>query len=161
MKESFPLVEPPIATQEFPLKRIHRVKQKSQATGGVSEGITIAAYAGSLKNHTVTQAEGMNLPWGLKFATAIGIRQLEVEGDSKVIVEAVSSRSVAGWKVESILRDARMFLANLDSFTICHIFREGNAAVDSMTVVGRLQDSLQCWRNTDLLPMITKEILEK
>ncbi|XP_059066931.1 uncharacterized protein LOC131858058 [Cryptomeria japonica] len=116
---------------------------------------------GSLENHTVTQAEGMTLLWGLKFATAIGIRQLEIEGDSKVIVEVFSGRSVAGWKVESILRDARMFLANLDCFTIHHIFKEGNVAANSLVVVGRLQDGLRCWRNIGLLPMTTKEILEK
>lgn len=86
----------------------------------------------------VTQSRGMALLWGLNFTTAIGIRQLEIEGNSKVIVEVVSGRSVAGWKVESILRDARMFLANLDSFTICHIFREGNAVADSMATIGRL-----------------------
>lgn len=51
----------------------------------------------------------MALLWGLKFTTAIGIRQLETEGDSRVIVEVVSGRSVVSWKVESILRDARMF----------------------------------------------------
>ncbi|XP_057869009.2 uncharacterized protein LOC131076016 [Cryptomeria japonica] len=112
-----------------------------QAGGGVicdHQGTTIVAYAGSLKNPIVTQAEGMALLWGLKLATAIGIRQLEIEGDSKVIVEAISGRSIVGWKVESILRDARMFLANLDSFTIYRILREGNADADSMVVIGRL-----------------------
>ncbi|XP_057847000.2 uncharacterized protein LOC131056757 [Cryptomeria japonica] len=135
-----------------------------QARGGVihdHQGTTIAAYASSLKNHNVTQAEGMALLWGLKFTTAIGIRQLEIEGDSKVIMEVDSGRSVVGWKVKSIWRDARMFMANLDCFTVRHIFKEGNATAHSMVVVGRLQDGLRCWRNTDLLPVITKEILEK
>ncbi|XP_059073485.1 uncharacterized protein LOC131874227 [Cryptomeria japonica] len=123
------------------------VGRYAQAGGGVihdHQGTTIATYAGSLKNHTVTQAEGMALLWSVKFATAIGIRQLEIEGDSKVIVKVVSGRFVAGWKVESILRDARMFLANLDCFTIRHIFRKGNAAANSMAIVGRLQDGLRC-----------------
>lgn len=61
-----------------------------QAGGGVirdHQGNTIAPYAGSLKNHTVTQDKGMALLWGLRFATTLGIKQLEIEGDSKVIVE--------------------------------------------------------------------------
>lgn len=75
-------------------------------------------------------------------------------------MEVVSGRSVARWKVDSILRDARMLLANLDGFTIRHIFKKGNVVVDSMAGVGRLQNGLQCWRNPDLLPIITKMILE-
>lgn len=66
----------------------------------------------------------MALLWGLKFTIAIGIRQFEIEGYSKIIVEDVSRRSAAGWKVEAIVRDVRMLLANLDSFTILHIYTE-------------------------------------
>ncbi|XP_057856647.2 uncharacterized protein LOC131065999 [Cryptomeria japonica] len=134
-----------------------------QAGGGVicdHQGNTVATYEGNLKNHTVTQAEGMALLWGLRFSTTIGIKHLETDGNSQIIMEAVRGRFVAGWKVDFILRDARMLLTNLDGFSICHIFREGNVVVDSMVAVGRLQNGLRCWRNLDLLPMITKEILE-
>ncbi|XP_059073300.1 uncharacterized protein LOC131874083 [Cryptomeria japonica] len=134
-----------------------------QAGGGIicdHLGNTVAAYTGNLKNHTVTQAKGMALLWGLTFATSIGIKHLEIEGDSQIIMETVSSRSVVGWKVDSILRDSRMLLANLDGFTIRYIFREGNAAADSMAVVGRLQNDLRCWRNPKLLLVTTKVILE-
>ncbi|XP_059064699.1 uncharacterized protein LOC131856791 [Cryptomeria japonica] len=116
-----------------------------QVRGGVvrdHQGGLIAAYAGSLRNHTVNEAEGMALLWGMKFAIAIGIRQLEIEGDSKIIVEAISGRSAAGWKVEAILRDVRMLLADLDSFTILHIYKEGNVVFDSMAIVGMLQEGL-------------------
>ncbi|XP_059076435.1 uncharacterized protein LOC131875779 [Cryptomeria japonica] len=101
-------------------------------------GKTVPGYTGNLKNHTVTQAKVMALLWGLRFATSIGIKQLEIEGDSQIIMEMVSGRYTAGWKVDSILRDFMMLLANLDGFTIQHIFKEGNAATDSMVVVGML-----------------------
>ncbi|XP_059067677.1 uncharacterized protein LOC131858456 [Cryptomeria japonica] len=132
--------------------------------GGVirdHQGGLIVDFAGSLKNHIVNQVKGMALLWEMKFATTIGIRQLEIEGDSKIIVEAASGRTAVGWKVEAILRDARMLLANLDGFTIHHIYKEGNAATDSMVVVNMLQEGLRCWRSTIPLPVITKEILEK
>ncbi|XP_057836004.2 uncharacterized protein LOC131046315 [Cryptomeria japonica] len=135
-----------------------------QAGGGVirdHQGFLIVAYAGSLRNHTINQVEGMAVLWEMKFAIAICIKQLEIEGDSNIIVEAFSGRSVAGWKVEVILRDVRMLLANLDSFTICHIYREGNAVADSMAAFGMLQDGLRCWRNVHLLSVVTKEILER
>ncbi|XP_059077960.1 uncharacterized protein LOC131876550 [Cryptomeria japonica] len=123
-------------------------------------GNIVAAYAGNLKNHIVTQAKGMALLWGLRFATSIGIKHLEIEGDSQITVEMVSGRSTARWKVDPILRDARMLMANLEGFTIRQIFREGNATADSMVVAGRLQKSLRCWRNANLLPVTTKVILE-
>ncbi|XP_057821065.2 uncharacterized protein LOC131033795 [Cryptomeria japonica] len=120
------------------------------------QGGLIVAFAGSLRNHIVNQAEGMALLWRMKFVIAIGIRQLEIKGDSKIIVEAVNGRTAASWKVEAILRDARMLLANLDNFTICHIYREGNAVAINM-----LQEGLRCWRSTDILPVIIKGISEK
>ncbi|XP_057813277.2 uncharacterized protein LOC131027275 [Cryptomeria japonica] len=55
------------------------------AGGGIIHdqlGNVVAAYTGYLKNNVVTQAEGMALLWGLKFANSIGIKQLEIEGDS-------------------------------------------------------------------------------
>ncbi|XP_057860499.1 uncharacterized protein LOC131069162 [Cryptomeria japonica] len=116
-----------------------------QAGGGVirdHQGKIIIAYTGSLRNHIVNQAEGMSLLWGMKFAIAIGIRQLEIEGDSKIIMEVVDGRSAVGSKVEVVLRDVRMLLSNLDSFTICHIYIEGNVVVDSMVAFGMLQDGL-------------------
>ncbi|XP_059067563.1 uncharacterized protein LOC131858358 [Cryptomeria japonica] len=91
-----------------------------QAGGGIIHdhmGNTVAAYAGNLKNHIVTQAEGMDLLWGLKFSNSIGIKQLQIGGDSQIIVETVSGRSTAGWKVDSILRDVRILMDNLDGFT--------------------------------------------
>ncbi|XP_059067832.1 uncharacterized protein LOC131858564 [Cryptomeria japonica] len=81
-------------------------------------GNIVAAYVGNPKNHTVTQAKGMALLWGLRFAKSIGIKHLEIEGDSQIIVEMVSGRSASGWQVDPILRDARMLMANLDGFTI-------------------------------------------
>ncbi|XP_057865969.2 uncharacterized protein LOC131073536 [Cryptomeria japonica] len=118
-----------------------------QAGGGVIYdhlGNTVATYAGNLNNHTITQPKGMALLGGVRFATSIGIKHLEIEGDLQIIVEAVSGRSAVGWKVDPILRDARMLLANLNGFTIRHIFREGNVFADSMAAVGRLQNGLRC-----------------
>lgn len=102
----------------------------------------MAAYLGNLRNNTVTQAEGMALLWGLKMANSIGIKQLEIEGDSQIIVDSVRGNSSASWRVEPILRDIRCLLVKMEDFTICHIFREGNKAADSMAVVGRLQNGL-------------------
>ncbi|XP_057846127.2 uncharacterized protein LOC131055759 [Cryptomeria japonica] len=135
-----------------------------QAGGGIIQdhlGNTVVAYAGNLKNNTITQAEGMALPWGLKLAISIGIKKLEIEGDSQIIVESVKGSSTAVWHVDSILRDVIGLLINPDDFIICHIFREGNEAADSMTVVGRLQNGLGCWGDPSLLPVTTMAILEK
>ncbi|XP_059076711.1 uncharacterized protein LOC131875978 [Cryptomeria japonica] len=121
----------------------------------------VVAYAGNLRNNTITEVEGMALLWGLKMANSIGIKQLEIEGDFQIIMESIKGNSLVGWRVGSILRDIRCLLVRMEDFTICHIFREGNKAVDSMAVVGRLQNGLRCWRDPSLLPVTTKLILEK
>ncbi|XP_059076661.1 uncharacterized protein LOC131875939 [Cryptomeria japonica] len=135
-----------------------------QVGGGVIQehlGNTVAAYAGNLRNNTVTQAEGMALLWGLKMANSIGIKHLEIEGDSQIIIDSVKGNALVGWRVEPIMRDIRCLLVKLEDFTIRNIFREGNRAADSMAADGRLQNGLRCWRDPSLLPVTTKEILEK
>ncbi|XP_059063997.1 uncharacterized protein LOC131856333 [Cryptomeria japonica] len=121
----------------------------------------IVAYAGNLSESSVTQAEGMALLWGLKMANDIGIKHLEIEGDSKVIIDSIKGKASAGWKVEPIMRDIRQLLVKMEDFTIDHIFREGNRAADSMAAEGRLQMSLRCWKNPNTLPITVKEILDK
>ncbi|XP_057840849.1 uncharacterized protein LOC131050657 [Cryptomeria japonica] len=121
----------------------------------------VAAYAGNLRDNTVTQVEGMALVWGLKMANSIGIKHLEIEGDSQIIIDSIKGNTSAGWRLEPILMDIRCFLVKMEDFTICHIFREGNSAADSMAAEGRLQNGLRCWRDSNLLPITIKEILEK
>ncbi|XP_057823669.1 uncharacterized protein LOC131035913 [Cryptomeria japonica] len=136
----------------------------SQVGGGVIRdqlGDMIAAYAGNLSESSVTQVEGMALLWGLKMANNIGIKHLEIEGDSKVIIDSIKGKASAGWKVEPILRDIRQLLVKLEDFTIDHIFREGNRAADSMAAKGRLQMGLRYWRNPNTLPITVKEIPDK
>ncbi|XP_057831440.1 uncharacterized protein LOC131042138 [Cryptomeria japonica] len=135
-----------------------------KAGGGVIRdqlGDMIAAYAGNLSESSVTQAKGMALLWGLKMANDIGIKHLEIEGDSKVIIDSIKGKALARWKVEPILRDIRQLLVKMEDFTIDHIFREGNRATDSMVAKGRLQMGLRCWRNPNALPITVKEILDK
>ncbi|XP_057873763.1 uncharacterized protein LOC131079748 [Cryptomeria japonica] len=121
----------------------------------------VAAYVGNLSESSVTQAEGIALLWGLKMANDIGIKHLEIEGDSQVIIDSIKGKASAGWRVEPILRDIRHLLVKMEDFTIDHIFREGNRVVDSMAAEGRLQMGLRCWRNPNMLPITVKEILDK
>ncbi|XP_057844863.2 uncharacterized protein LOC131054375 [Cryptomeria japonica] len=118
-----------------------------QAGGGVIRdhlGNTVAAYADNLRNNTVTQAEGMALLWGLKMANSIEIKYLEIEGDSQIIVDYVKGNTSAVWRVEPILRDIRCLMVKMEDFSIRHIFKEGNRAVDSMAADRRLQNGLRC-----------------
>ncbi|XP_059065557.1 uncharacterized protein LOC131857295 [Cryptomeria japonica] len=139
-------------------------QRNCQVGGGIIRdhlGNMVVAYAGNLRDNTVTQAEGMALLWGLKMANSIGIKHLEIKGDSQIIIDSIKGNAFAGWRVEPILRDIGCFLVKMEDFTICHIFREGNSAVDSMAAEGRLQNGLRCWRDSNLLPITIKEILEK
>ncbi|XP_059077972.1 uncharacterized protein LOC131876559 [Cryptomeria japonica] len=115
------------------------------AGGGVIRdhlGNMVVAYVGNLRDNTVTQDEGMALLWGLKMANSIGIKHLEIEGDSQIIIDSTKGNALVGWRVEPILRDIRCFLVKMEDFTICHIFIEGNRAADSIAAEGRLQNGL-------------------
>ncbi|XP_057871828.2 uncharacterized protein LOC131078175 [Cryptomeria japonica] len=121
----------------------------------------VVAYASNVSESLVSQAKGIALLWGLKMASDIGIKHLEIKGDSQVIIDSIKGNASSGWRVEPILRDIRCLLVKMEDFTIDHIFKEGNRAVNSMVAEGRLQMGLRYWRDPNLLPITIKEILDK
>lgn len=95
----------------------------------------VVAYAERLKDDTRNQVEGMALLWGLKIALSLGMKTMEIEGDSMLIVEATKGKMKMWWSLKGIMEDIFSLLNGLQDFSIQHVFREGNATTDSMAVV--------------------------
>jgi len=50
-------------------------------------------------------AKGLAMLWGLKIAHSMGVDKLQVEGDSKIIIEVAIGRSNSSWKLKDIMDD--------------------------------------------------------
>lgn len=99
-------------------------------------GELVVAYSGNLKGYTNNQSEGMALLWGLRVSLLIGLKTLVIEGDSKLIIDAIKGLSKTNWSIEGIIKYIFKFLLGLDHFEIDHVYREGNMVVDALAALG-------------------------
>ncbi|XP_059068709.1 uncharacterized protein LOC131859164 [Cryptomeria japonica] len=66
------------------------------AGGGVirnHSGALFAAYTRNLSGHSSNQVEALALVWGVRFTLSMGIRVMDIKGDSKLIVDVVKGRN--------------------------------------------------------------------
>lgn len=110
-----------------------------QAPGPITAG-TLIHYDG--KDHecgrawadgTHNQAEYRALILGLRRAHSLGITELDIRGDSKLVVEQIAER----WKVKNpdlqeLRQVARAQLDKLDDWDIRHVPREQNSRADAV-----------------------------
>jgi len=69
---------------------------------------------------------------GVQAATVAGYKDIIVEGDNQLIINALLGTISTPWQISNVLRDVRFLLqsSNNDQFQIQHIYREANMAVD-------------------------------
>ena len=64
------------------------------------------------------------------------IKEITIEGDSKLIIDMAKGVSQLGWNIQNIITDIRHFLSGLDKVHLQHIYREGNKVVDAEAAMG-------------------------
>ena len=83
---------------------------------------------------TNNQAEYTGLLIGIKSAIDLGIKQLLIEGDSKIVI----LQSEGKWKVKSdnlknLNKETRDLLTHFDFVAIRHVYRDNNQYADRIT----------------------------
>ena len=73
---------------------------------------------------------------GLILASQLGITQLLVELDAKVVVDLVLSRKPSHSPYSSLLNDYRFLLSRFQQVRVSHAFREANRCADSLAKGG-------------------------
>jgi ribonuclease HI len=115
----------------------------------------MGGFSRTIRLTTSVQAELRALLDGLQLALELHITHLDIEMDSLVAVDLVSSKSVANVFLSSIVDDCRCMMERFDSVTLKHIYRESNACADLLArrVVGScclllllLHHQRLCWR---------------
>ncbi|KAL0012613.1 hypothetical protein SO802_007721 [Lithocarpus litseifolius] len=101
--------------------------------GGIirgSQGTWVKGYARSIGFTSSIIAELWALRDELRLANHIGIRQLEVELDAKVIVGLHNSKKNPNSAYAPLLSDCRYLLDKLPQVRVVHVFREANKCTD-------------------------------
>lgn len=78
----------------------------------------------------------MALVEGLHLCRKLGVKNLEIEGDSAIIVNALRKGSMPNWRLNTLLSKALDLCRDFDRFIVNHIYREGNKRVDELANLG-------------------------
>ncbi len=96
----------------------------------------LLAYAGQLGKVSNNTAEVMALYWGLKLVISMGRRDVQIEGDSKIIIETIKGNMREAWAIKGVIDDIMYLLTILNRSDLNHISQEGNSMADDMAMLG-------------------------
>ncbi|XP_062020921.1 uncharacterized protein LOC133737369 [Rosa rugosa] len=137
------------------------VKSGSASSGFIfrdSLGQPILASTTNSGSTTIPTAEAIALRDSLIAAMDRGLQFIEVEGDSKLVIDAVNGVSHPPWKLRKIITDIRSLVASFSTITFKHVFRKANFAADSVTKLGHTSSDRIWWVNC-FPPTVSRAIL--
>ena len=99
-------------------------------------GRWVKGFARAIGFTTSIIAEFWALRDGLLLADQIGVQNLVIELDAKVVVELVQSNTTSNAFYSSLLADCRSLLGRFQHFKVQHVFREANRVADALAKLG-------------------------
>lgn len=87
---------------------------------------------------SVPITEALSLREGLLIAIHRGIKMVQVEGDSKLIIDYILRAISIIWCLRCLITDIKEFAHKFNSINFKHIFHKANFAVDSASSLGHL-----------------------
>ncbi|XP_024200062.1 uncharacterized protein LOC112203306 [Rosa chinensis] len=126
------------------------VKARAAASGFIFRdhlGNPLLASASSSGHASVPITEATALRDSLAAAKDKGFQFLEVEGDSKLVIDAVNGVSHPPWRLRKIIQDIRSLATSFSTITFKHVFREANFVADAVTTLGHLYSDRVWWAN--------------
>lgn len=58
------------------------------------------------------------------------MKNMEIEGDSMVVVQVLKSGKMVNWKLQSLLDEASRLVKGLKAFLVKHIYKEANGVAN-------------------------------
>ena len=111
-----------------------------------SSGQVIAALADKIKKpHNVDCLEMMAARRAVQFAHEIGLQQCHFEGDSEVIIKALTTGDMFSSSYGHIVRDTLCCVNSFRNFSFSHIARQGNTVAHALVRRAHLSFPLLVW----------------
>ena len=130
--------KPPITTQ-FKLNLDGTTRGGKVVVGSVlrdDDGEVLLLYSGNIGRGKNNMFEAIALLWGLQVIKDMQIKDITIEGDSKIIIDMVKGVSQLSWTIQTIITNIRQLLEGLERFELQHIYREGNAVAGVIATIG-------------------------
>ena len=90
-------------------------------------------------------AEALALRNSLICAKEKGFTKIDVEGDSKLVINAVNQVSAPPWRLLSLLQDIKLLGSSFESSSFKHVFREANFVANILANLGHSVDNYRVW----------------
>ena len=107
-------------------------------------------------------AEATAMRNGLRAVVQAGFTNIHIEGDNKILIQAVQGCIQPPWEIHVLVQDILFYLQKCNHVIVQHIFREGNRVADWLAKLGLSLSSTLVWNqvsNRDLLCLLQEDIL--
>ena len=94
---------------------------------------------------SILVVKAMPMHNGIQAAVHAGFMNTVVEGDNKILIQAMKGQMQAAWQIQTLLQDIQTDLQKCQLVTITHIFRQGNSATDWLVKRGLSLQSPLVW----------------
>ena len=80
---------------------------------------------------------------GLCTAFRHKLTKIQVEGDSKLIINCVRNKCSIPWRLKALIKDIQMLASQFQDIQFRHIFREANFTADVIATIGHNHSSFK------------------
>ncbi|KAL6198986.1 hypothetical protein ACLB2K_028774 [Fragaria x ananassa] len=101
-----------------------------------SEGNPVFASSRNMGITSVPIAEAAALRDNLINAKTKGYTDIQVEWDSKMVINAVNEKISPPWRIQQIVQDIKKIAQDFSTISFKHIYREANFAADAIANTG-------------------------
>ncbi|KAL6207693.1 hypothetical protein ACLB2K_018647 [Fragaria x ananassa] len=122
---------------------------RNSAAGGfvirTPNGNPLVAASSNFGITTISVAEALSLRNSLICAKERGLSRVEVEGDSKLVIDAVNGIAASPWRILKLVQEIRCLRNSFDFISFKHIFRETNFVANAVANVGHKVGDVRFW----------------
>jgi ribonuclease HI len=89
--------------------------------------------------------EALALREGLRSVLRQNLIKVQVDGDSKLIIDCVLNKCSVPWRLKMVIKDIQWLATQFQAIQFAHIFREANFTADALANLGHHPSSVGSW----------------
>ncbi|KAL6146073.1 hypothetical protein ACLB2K_056756 [Fragaria x ananassa] len=124
------------------------VQNKAAAGGFVlrsDDGKPLVSAAFNSGTASVPLAKALEFRNSLLCAKEKGVLKVEVEGDSKLMIDIVNGVCDPPWRLLKVVKDIKLLSCNFESIRLKHVFREANFVANALANLGHKVEISRFW----------------
>ncbi|KAL6225769.1 hypothetical protein ACLB2K_004618 [Fragaria x ananassa] len=110
-------------------------------------GKPLVATAFNIGTTSVLDAKVLTLRNSLAGAKERGYTKIEVEGDSKLVIDGINGTSDPPWRLLRLFHDIRKLSYSFEAISFKRVFREANFVANSLANLGHKVESHSIWED--------------